>query len=47
MTAQKTENKIIEVKPPILSSWKQLYWIVFINTVVLVVLFYVFTKIFS
>jgi len=38
---------IIEEKPPILSSWKQLYTIVFLNLVLLVILFYVFTLVFS
>lgn len=41
------EEKLIEEKPPILSSWNQLYLIVFINTVILILLFYLFTKMFS
>lgn len=41
------EEKIIEEKPPVLSSWNQLYAIVLINLVVLIVLFYIFTKAFS
>lgn len=42
----KTE-KIIEEKPPILSSWKQIYSIVFLNLVALIILFYLFTKYFE
>jgi len=42
----KDEN-MWEEKPPFLSSWKRLYSIVFLNLVILVLLFYLFTKIFS
>jgi hypothetical protein len=42
----KNEN-MIEEKPPILKSWNQLYTIVFLNLVILVVLFYLFTEYFS
>jgi len=41
------EEKLTEEKPPALSSWNQLYLIVFINTVILILLFYLFTKMFS
>jgi hypothetical protein len=44
---QTKEEKIIEEKPPILSSWGQIYAIVFINLVILIVLFYLFTKLLS
>ncbi|MFZ1291162.1 MAG: hypothetical protein WAR79_13785 [Melioribacteraceae bacterium] len=40
-------NKTIEEKPPILSSWRKIYTIVFMNLVILVILFYLFTKYFS
>ena len=43
----KNNEEIVEENPPILSSWKQLYTIVFLNLVVLIVLFYVFTEVFS
>lgn len=36
-----------EERPPILSSWRQLYFLVFLNLVVLIILFYTFTKLFS
>ncbi|MGE5412455.1 MAG: hypothetical protein ACM3MI_15960 [Clostridiales bacterium] len=36
-----------EERPPILSSWRQLYLLVFLNLVVLIILFYTFTKLFS
>jgi len=41
------KNEIVEEKPPVLSSWKQLYTIVLLNLVVLIILFYVFTRMFS
>ena len=41
-----TENEK-EEKPPFLSSWKKIYSIVFINLVLLIVLFYLFTKYFE
>jgi hypothetical protein len=36
-----------EEKPPILSSWKQVYAVVFLNLVLLVILFYLFAKFFG
>jgi hypothetical protein len=44
---QNKEEKLIEEKPPVLSTWNQLYLIVFINTVILILLFYLITKMFS
>ncbi len=47
------ENEQIEIKetdhgkPPILSSWKQLYTLVLLNLALLIVLFYLFTKAFD
>lgn len=41
----KSENE--NNKPPILKSWKQLYLLVFINLVILIALFYIFTKVFE
>ena len=40
-------NRTVEEKPPILSSWKKIYTIVFGNLVLLIILFYLFTKYFS
>ncbi|MEJ2543837.1 MAG: hypothetical protein P8Y99_07195 [Calditrichaceae bacterium] len=36
-----------EDKPPILKTWKRLYSLVFLNLVVLIILFYLFTKAFE
>ena len=36
-----------EEQPPIFSSWNWLYALVFINLVFLIILFYLFKKIFS
>lgn len=33
--------------PPVLSSWRKLYTAVFLNLVALIILFYIFTKIFD
>lgn len=34
-------------KPPLFSSWNQLYGLVLLNLIVLIVLFYIFTVTFS
>lgn len=48
MKNERIENKKIdEEKPPILSSWNQLYTIVLLNLALLIVLFYLFTKAFD
>lgn len=44
---QSENEKLAEDKSPIFSSWKKLYSIVLINLVVLIILFYIFTKVFS
>jgi hypothetical protein len=36
-----------EGKPPFVSSWRSLYVLVLVNLVVLIVLFYAFTKAFE
>jgi len=36
-----------EEKPPVLSSWKQIYTVVFLNLVLLIILFYLFAKFFG
>ena len=38
---------VLDEKPPILSSWKQLYSIVFGFLIFQVVIYYIFTKFFS
>lgn len=45
--AEKINKIFSEEKPPVLNSWKQVYSVVLINLIVLIVLFYLFTKIFS
>jgi hypothetical protein len=48
MENERIENKEIDrEKPPILSSWKQLYTVVLLNLALLIVLFYLFTKAFD
>jgi hypothetical protein len=34
-------------KPPFLSSWNRIYVLVFLNLILLIILFYLFAKIFS
>ena len=41
------DKKVIEEGPPFLSSWKRVYTIVFLNLVVLIILFYLFTNYFG
>ena len=41
------DKKVIEENPPFLSSWKRVYTIVFLNLVVLIILFYLFTNYFG
>ena len=38
---------ISDEPPPVLKSWKNLYWLVFGNLVLLIVIFYIFTKVFE
>jgi len=40
-------EKIEESPPPFLRKWKNIYAAVFLNLVVLVLLFYLFTKVFE
>ncbi|MFC1608474.1 hypothetical protein ACFL47_10950 [Candidatus Latescibacterota bacterium] len=42
-----TQHDSNEEPPPVFSSWNRLYTLVFINLVVLIVLFYVFTRVFQ
>lgn len=36
-----------EENPPVLKTWKNVYLLVFLNLVVLIILFYIFTKVFE
>jgi len=48
MNNKKELNKTTEDSPPpILSSWNKLYGLVFLNLVVLILLFYFFSKAFE
>jgi hypothetical protein len=44
-TKDKTEPE--EESPPFLKSWNNIYSLVFLNLVVLIILFYIFTKVFE
>ncbi|MFC1725288.1 hypothetical protein ACFL4T_06650 [candidate division KSB1 bacterium] len=44
---QKKNNSAPEEKPPLVSTWKRLYLLVFFNLVFLIILFYIFTKTFQ
>jgi hypothetical protein len=46
-TEPKDKNTEDQEKPPLFSSWKRLYALVLLNLVVLIVLFYLFTKAFE
>jgi len=48
MENQHTENpNDDQEKPPILSSWKQLYSVVLLNLAFLIIIFYLFTEAFD
>jgi hypothetical protein len=36
-----------EERPPVLKTWKNVYLLVFLNLVVLIIIFYIFTKVFE
>jgi len=46
-TETKDKKAKDEEKPPLFSSWKRLYALVLLNLIVLIVLFYLFTKAFE
>ena len=47
MTPNDTKHDTREEPPPILSTWKRLYGFVLLNLVILIVLFYAFTRYFG
>lgn len=51
MDKKQTEEEIRtgteEEKPPILKTWNNIYTLVFLNLVVLIIFFYIFTKVFE
>ncbi len=49
MSQMQTEDEKLpeEEKPPILKTWNNLYLLVFLNLVILIIFFYIFTKVFE
>ncbi len=47
MSEVKKEKEIPVDPPPFLGSWKNIYWLLMGNLVVLILLFYLFTRHFS
>jgi len=51
MNQKQTEKEIItgteEEKPPVLKTWNNIYSLVFLNLVILIIFFYIFTKVFE
>ena len=47
MEQLKSDNAINEEKPPILGSWKKIYFAVLLNVIVLIILFYFFSEAFK
>ncbi len=43
----KDEGTTEEEKPPVLKTWNNIYALVFLNLVVLIIFFYIFTKVFE
>ncbi|HKB86335.1 MAG TPA: hypothetical protein VKD08_09215 [Ignavibacteriaceae bacterium] len=41
------EHNTEEEKPPVLKTWNNIYALVFLNLVVLIIFFYIFTKVFE
>jgi len=42
-----SDNAVNEEKPPILGSWKKIYFAVILNVIVLIILFYFFSEAFK
>lgn len=50
MVQKQTEKKLPadeDEKPPMLKSWNSVYTLVFLNLVILIIFFYIFTKVFE
>ncbi len=43
----KEEPVETEEKPPFLKTWNRVYAVVFLNLVILIIFFYIFTKVFE
>jgi hypothetical protein len=46
-TKEKLKAETEEEKPPILKTWNNIYTLVFLNLVILIIFFYIFTKVFE
>ena len=44
---KKTPEDLVEDRPPIMGSWKRLYWLVILLHTVIIFLFYLFTTYYS
>ena len=51
MKQKQTEEKVVtetgEEKPPVFKTWNNIYTLVFLNLVILIIFFYIFTKVFE
>lgn len=47
MALENPEKTTKETPPPIMGSWKRLYWFVLILHTIIILLFYIFTKVYS
>lgn len=49
MNKEQTEHRNTdeEERPPVLKTWNNVYLLVFLNLVVLIIFFYIFTKVFE
>jgi hypothetical protein len=49
MNQKQTESKLgnDEEKPPVFGTWNNVYTLVFLNLVILIIFFYIFTKVFE
>lgn len=42
-----TQKDYEEEKPPVFRTWNNVYTLVFLNLVILIIFFYIFTKVFE
>jgi len=50
MVQKQTEKKVpedAEEKPPVFKTWNSVYALVFLNLIILIIFFYIFTKVFE
>lgn len=46
-TKEELKTDYEEEKPPVLKTWNNIYTLVFLNLVILIIFFYIFTKVFE